>query len=68
MPETRLKDLLKQYPDLKKRLPEIAPEFKMLSSPLGKIIAAKADVRMMSERSGVELNSLIGQLKRLIGG
>ena len=40
----------------------------MLSSPLGKIIAAKADVRMMSERSGVELNSLIGQLKRLIGG
>ena len=67
-PETRLKDLLKQYPDLKKRLPEIAPEFKMLSSPLGKIIAAKADVRMMSERSGVELNSLIGQLKRLIGG
>lgn len=63
--KTRLKDLLKQYPGLKKRLPEIAPEFKMLSSPLGKIIAAKADVQMMSDRSGLKLDYLIAQLERL---
>ena len=62
-PDTRLKDLLKQYPELRKRLPEIAPEFKMLGTPLGKIMAAKATVRMMSERSGVALDRLIEEIK-----
>ena len=65
-PETRLHDLLKQYPDLRKRLPELAPEFKMLNSPLGKLIARKADVRMMSERSGIPLDKLIDGIGGLI--
>lgn len=64
--ETRLHDLLKQYPDLRKRLPELAPEFKMLNSPLGKLIARKADVRMMSERSGIPLDKLIDGIGGLI--
>ena len=64
-PKTRLKDLLKQYPNLKKRLPEIAPEFKMLNSPLGKIMAARADIQMMSDRSGVPLEYLITEIDRL---
>jgi len=64
-PKTRLKDLLRQYPNLKKRLPEIAPEFKMLNSPLGKIMAARADIQMMSDRSGIPLQHLIGEIGKL---
>ena len=65
-PETRLHDLLKQYPEIGKRLPELAPEFKMLNSPLGKILARKANVRMMSERSGIPLDQLLTGIRNLI--
>ena len=65
-PQTRLKDLLKQYPALKGRLPEIDPKFKMLNSPLGKLMLGKVNVQMMSERSGVPLDKLIESIKKLI--
>lgn len=65
-PETRLKDLLATYPALKKRLPEIASEFKMLNTPLGKLMIPKVNVRMMSERSGLALETLIERLKAIL--
>lgn len=65
-PQTRLKDLLKQYPSLKGRLPEIDPKFKMLNSPLGKLMLGKVNVQMMSERSGVPLDKLIESINKLI--
>ena len=65
-PQTHLKDLLKQYPTLKNRLPELNPKFKMLNTPLGKIMMGKANVQMMSERSGIPLDKLIEGIKKLI--
>ena len=64
--QTRLKDLLKQYPTLKSRLPELDPKFKMLNTPLGKIMLGKANVQTMSERSGIPLDKLIEGIKKLI--
>ena len=64
--QTRLKDLLKQYPTLKNRLPELDPKFKMLNTPLGKIMMGKANVQTMSERSGIPLDKLIEGIKKLI--
>lgn len=64
--QTRLKDLLKQYPSLKGRLPELDPKFKMLNTPLGKLIIGKVDVQMMSERSEIPLDKLIEGIKKLI--
>ena len=63
---TRLKDLLEQHPWLKAKLPEINPAFKMLSTPLARIMIPKATVAMMSERSGMPLTELIAQLQRVI--
>ena len=57
-PETRLKALLEVYPWLKQALPEINPAFKMLSSPLARIMIPKATLAMMSERSGMPLEEL----------
>ncbi len=65
-PDTRLKDLLTAYPALKDELPQINSAFKMLKSPLARIIIPKADVKTMSERSGVPLDELIVKLKELI--
>lgn len=61
---TRLKDLLEHHPWLKGALAEINPAFKMLSSPLARIMIPKATVGMMSERSGMDLQSLIDAIKK----
>ena len=66
-PQTRLKDLLKQYPELKNRLPEIAPQFKMLNTPLGKLMIGKVNVQMMSDRSGVPVDKLIEGIRKITG-
>lgn len=65
-PNTRLKVLLERYPNLKQELVKIHPNFKMLSSPLARIIIPKANVRMMSERSGVKMEQLIKELTDII--
>ncbi len=64
---TLLKDILASYPQLKDKLPEISPKFKMLSTPMGKIMLGKADIAMMSEKSGVDAEEIISGIKKLIG-
>ena len=64
-PTTRLMDLLTRFPDLRNRLTEISSLFAMLRTPFGKIMAKKADVQKMSDRSGVPLDKLIAGLQRI---
>lgn len=63
---TRLQDLLNQYPNLKKELPNINSAFKMLNTPLAKVLIPKATVKIMSERSGMDINQLIEKLNQYI--
>ncbi|PVZ12825.1 PAS domain-containing protein [Porphyromonas loveana] len=64
--DTRLQDLLKFYPQLREELPNINSAFKMLNSPLARIIIPKATVAMMSERSGIPLDDILSKLKELV--
>ena len=52
-PDTKLKDLFEAYPHLKKELASRYPSFKMLNTPLGKLILKKATVSTAAERSGL---------------
>ena len=63
---TRLKDLLAAHPWLKDELPSVNPAFKVLKSPLARIMIPRATVAMMSERSGMDLQDLIAAISRLI--
>ena len=63
---TKLQDLLKKYPDLKSKLTQISPKFKMLSTPLGKIMLEKATIAEMSKKSGIEVTKLIAEIQNLI--
>lgn len=65
-PETRLADILAVYPELKKRLPEMHPNFKALQTPLARIMLPKATVTTMSERSGLSVDEIIAGVKALI--
>ena len=64
-PTTHLMDLLTRFPDLRNRLTEISSLFAMLRTPFGKMMAKKADVQKMSDRSGVPLDKLITGLQRI---
>ncbi len=59
---SRLQDILKKDPSIKQKLMAYNSNFKMLNSPLARFIVPKATVKMMSQRSGVDLQTLIDKL------
>lgn len=64
--DTKLKDVLSAYPGLKPRLAEISPKFSLLNSPLGKVMMSRVTLSDMSQKSGMDINSLIDKIRRLI--
>lgn len=65
--DTKLLDLINQYPWLKDELPKINEKFKMLNTPMGKIMIGKATIVEMSKKSGMDADTLIRKLQQLIG-
>lgn len=63
---TKLKDIVSAYPSLKTRLAEINPKFSLLNSPIGKVMIGKVTISDMSQRSGMDMNSLIDGIRKLI--
>ena len=64
--DTKLKDLLTEYPWLKEELSKVNEKFKMLGTPMGKIILGKADIAEMSRKSGMDAAELTSKLTELI--
>lgn len=55
---TKLADVFKQYPDFKDYMVNASDKFKMLNSPMFKIVGAVATVEMASERSGMSIEEI----------
>lgn len=66
-PDTSLKDLFAKYPFLKDRMTEISPRFKMLNTPLARVILPNVTVGKASEKSGVPVDALIDGIKKILG-
>ena len=64
--ETKLSDLLGQYPWLKEELSKVNDKFKMLNTPRGTIMMGKATIAEMSKRSGIDADVIIGKISELI--
>ena len=64
--ETKLSDIIAQYPWLREEMVKVNEKFKMLNSPIGKIMMGKATIAEMSKRSGMEAESIIDKLEELI--
>ena len=64
--ETKLSDLLGKYPWLKEELSKINSKFKMLNTPMGKIMMGKATIAEMCKRSGMDPDAIIGKISELI--
>ena len=63
---TYLKDLLKVFPTLKTELPKINSKFKLLSTPLARVMLPTATIEKMAERSGMDKEVLLNKIKEKI--
>ncbi|MBR0271313.1 MAG: DUF1858 domain-containing protein [Methanobrevibacter sp.] len=63
---TKLIDILDKYPWLKDELPNIDKKFKMLKTPIGKVMMRNADITEMSRRSGMSVDEIIKMFFELI--
>ena len=64
--ETKLSDLISRYPWLKEELSKVNDKFKMLNTPMGKIMMSKATIAEMSKKSGMDTDAMIGKIRDLI--
>ena len=46
---------------------EISPKFKMLKTPLGQVMLPKATIAIAGERSGIDVDTLLTEIKKRIG-
>ena len=65
--ETKLSDLFDRYPWLKEELSEVNGKFKMLNTPMGKVMMGKATIAEMSKRTGMDADAIIEKIRDLIG-
>ena len=64
--ETKLADLIAQYPWLKAEMAKVNEKFKMLNTPVGKIMLGKATIAEMSKKSGMEAETIIEKIMEII--
>lgn len=64
--DTKLKDLISTYPWLKDEMAKLNDKFKMLNTPVGKVMLGKATMIEMSKKSGMDADALISGISDLI--
>ena len=64
--DTLVKDILAKYPDLKGKLIAMDPKFKILDNPMAAMLINKATLADVSVKAGMDVDTLIAQLKTLI--
>ena len=64
--DTKLKDLISTYPWLKDEMAKVNDKFKMLNTPVGKVMLGKATIAEMSKKSGMDSDVLISRISDII--
>ena len=64
--DTKLADLIAQYPWLKTEMAKVNEKFKMLNTPVGKIMLGKATIAEMSKKSNMDADIIISRINELI--
>lgn len=64
--DTKLKDLIITYPWFKDEMAKVNDKFKLLNTPVGKVMLGKATITEMSKKSGMDADVLISRISDLI--
>lgn len=62
----KIKGAVTEYPWLKDEIVKVNDKFRMLNTPMGKIMLGKADIAEMSKKSGMDADTIISKLTELI--
>ncbi len=63
---TKLSEILTKYPGVKGELTRISERFKLINSPIGKVMVKKATVKEMSGKAGMAIEDLVTALEELV--
>lgn len=66
--ETRLADLLKEYPWLLEKAKAIDPRFSALEGPVGRLLLKRATVADLCKRAGLTETEVLDWLREMIEG
>ncbi len=64
--DTKLKDIISTYPWLKDEITKVNDKFKMLNTPVGKVMLGKATIAEMSRKSGMDPDIIINKISELV--
>ena len=64
--KTTLSNLIKQYPEIVDHLISLNPKFEKLKTPMVKVMAKVATIKMMAERGDFEVDDLISKIDAFI--
>ena len=64
--DTKLKELLKEYPWLIDEAVKLDPAFRALRSPLARALIARADISEASRRTGIDTDTIIAEIEKMI--
>lgn len=64
--DTKLNDILAEYPWLPDELAKIDGRFKIIKTPIGKMMLKNATIADAVEKTGLQEDVLIPELKKLI--
>ena len=64
--KTTLSNLIKQCPDIVDHLISLNPKFEKLKTPMVKVMAKVATIKMMAERGDFEVDDLISKIDAFI--
>lgn len=63
---TKLSEIFTKYPGVKGELTRISERFKLINSPIGKVMVKKATVKEMSGKAGMAIEDLVTALEELV--
>ena len=64
--DTRVADLTKQYPWLIDEVVKMNDKFKVLKTPVGKMLMKKATIADASAKSGLSVETIIAKIEELV--
>lgn len=64
--QTKLTDILAQYPWLPEELIKLDSRFKIVNTPIGKMMIKKATIADLSEKAGIPTEELLKRLQDMV--
>lgn len=63
---TKIADILKEFPWLKEELPKMDERLKVINSPMAKLMIGKKTIADVSEKTGIGVDVILNKLDEIV--